>query len=211
MDDKVREDVRVRRMAERGDYDRSTIDAILDEAYVGHVGFVDEGRPVVIPMVVWRFNDHLHIHSANKGRLASVCAGTAVCVSVTHVDGLVLARSAYNHSMNYRSLVVHGVCEVVDNPAERTAALQALVDHFAPGRWGALRPMKAKELAATVVLRVPLEHAAAKIRRGMPGDAVEDAGFPVWTGIVPINTAVGQPLPDPTMPPGDLPGSPVRR
>ena len=192
----------VKRMAERGSYDRASINTLLDASLIGHVGFLHEGFPVVIPMAVWRLGDYLHIHSANKGRLASVCAGANLCVSIAHLDGLVLARSAYNHSMNYRSLVIHGVAEAVLETDAKLAALRAFVERLYPGRWDALRPIKQNELQATVVLRIALERAAVKARTGMPGDQQDDPEWPIWTGVLPVETRLGPPMPDPTMPAG---------
>jgi len=202
--------VQVRRLAERGVYDRATIDAILADSYLGHVAFIDDGRPVVIPMVVWRVGDYVHFHAANKGRVATVCADARVCISIAHLDGMVLARSAFNHSMNYRSLVIHGLCEVVHDAAERLAALEALTEHICAGRWPLLRPVRPNELAATVLLRVPLDQTAAKVRTGMPGDEADDPDWPVWTGVWPLHTSFGEPLADPTMPAGIEAGAPVK-
>lgn len=194
----------IKRMAERGSYDRTSIYDVLDASLIGHVGFVHDGFPVVIPMVIWRSGDYVHIHSANKGRLASVCAGANLCISIAHLDGLVLARSAYNHSMNYRSLVVHGVAEAVLDADAKLAALRAFVERLYPGRWEALRPIKPNELQATVVLRIALDRAAVKVRTGMPGDELDDPEWQIWTGVLPVETRVGDPMPDPTMP-GGLP------
>jgi nitroimidazol reductase NimA-like FMN-containing flavoprotein (pyridoxamine 5'-phosphate oxidase superfamily) len=192
----------IKRMAERGSYDRASIDSVLDASLIGHVGFIHEGCPVVIPMAIWRAGEYLHIHSANKGRLASVCAGSNLCVSIAHLDGLVLARSAYNHSLNYRSLIIHGVAEAVLTPEEKLAALRTLVERLYPGRWDALRPVTGNELQATVVLRLALDRAAVKVRTGMPGDEHDDPGWPIWTGILPVEPRLGHAIPDPTMPPG---------
>lgn len=194
--------IRVRRMPERAAYDRETIHALLDASLIGHVGFIHDGFPVVIPMVVWRDGDFVHMHSANKGRFAVGCAGAQLCISITHFDGLVLARSAYNHSMNYRSLVIHGEAESISEPDAKVRALRTLVERLYPGRWADLRPIQANELLATVVLRVPLDQASVKARSGMPGDELDDPGWPVWTGVLPAAVNFGAPEPDPTMPPG---------
>jgi nitroimidazol reductase NimA-like FMN-containing flavoprotein (pyridoxamine 5'-phosphate oxidase superfamily) len=190
---------RITRLKERAAYDRASVNAVLDAALVAHVGFVHAGLPVVIPMAVWRDGDYLYIHSANKGRLASVCAGANLCVSVVHVDGLVLARSAFNHSMNYRSLVVHGVAEAVTDDAAKLQTLKAFMERLFPGRWDQLRPVKANELQATVVLRVSLECASVKARTGTPGDAAEDPEWPVWCGVWPVTTQFGAAQADPAM------------
>jgi len=185
----------IKRLAERGSYDPAGIAAVIDASPIGHVGFVHDGFPMVIPMAIWRDGDFLYLHSANKGRLASVCAGANLCVAITHLDGLVLAHSAFDHSMNYRSVVVHGVAEPVLDPGAKLAALKTFVDGLFPGRWDTLRPIKENELNATVVLRIPLAMASLKRRTGMPHDDEADRAWPVWTGILPLRTAYGPPEP----------------
>lgn len=177
---------RVRRVAHRGHYDRTTLHAILDEAYVCHIAFADEHGVHCIPTACWREGDHLYIHGSNGSRMLKLAAsGAQVCVTITHVDGLVLARSAFNHSMNYRSAVIYGAFEVVPD-AQKPAVLDAFMEVLAPGRSQQVRPGNAKELAATTVLRIPLDEAACKIRTGGPKDDAEDLALPVWAGVLPM-------------------------
>jgi uncharacterized protein len=184
-------------------YDRSTVHAVLDEAVVCHVGFVVEGRPVVLPQLHARVDDVLYLHGSTgaRGMLAASGRGMEVCVTVTLVDGLVLARSAFNHSVNYRSVVVHGTATVVDDDGEKAAALDALVDAVVPGRAAASRPGTRKELAATTVLRLPLEEVSVKVRSGPPIDDADDLDLPHWAGVVPLALAPGIPVPAPELPP----------
>ncbi|MGF2531412.1 pyridoxamine 5'-phosphate oxidase family protein, partial [Ralstonia pseudosolanacearum] len=176
---------RVRRVAQRGCYDRATLYAIIDAAYVCHLAFADAQGVHCIPTACWREGDHLYIHGSNGSRMLKLAAdGAQVCVTITHLDGLVLARSAFHHSMNYRSAVIYGAFEAVDGAA-KAAALDTFVDFIAPGRAREVRPGNAKELAATTVLRIPLDEAAAKIRTGGPKDDEADLGLPVWAGVLP--------------------------
>ncbi|WP_421088421.1 pyridoxamine 5'-phosphate oxidase family protein [Ralstonia mannitolilytica] len=177
---------RVRRVAHRGHYDRTTLHAILDAAYVCHIAFADEHGVHCIPTACWREGDHLYVHGSNGSRMLRLAAGGAqVCVTVTHLDGLVLARSAFNHSMNYRSAVVYGACEVVPDE-QKPAVLNAFMEFLAPGRSQEARAGNAKELAATTVLRISLDEAACKVRTGGPTDDVEDLALPVWAGVLPM-------------------------
>jgi nitroimidazol reductase NimA-like FMN-containing flavoprotein (pyridoxamine 5'-phosphate oxidase superfamily) len=178
--------IRVRRHPERGAYDRDTIAAILDEALICHVGFVEDGRPFVIPTIHARVEDVLYVHGSPGSRMLRTAKDVDVCVTVTLLDGIVLARSVYNHSMNYRSVVVLGRARQVVDRAERLAALEAVVEHVMPGRWEDARTPSEQELDATVVLAVPLEEASAKIRRGPPSDFDQDLDLPVWAGVVPL-------------------------
>lgn len=193
----------VRRRRERGSHDRAVIHAILDEGLVCHVGFTDpEGHPVVIPMAYGRRGDHLLLHGSVASRLMRRLAdGAEVCVTVTLVDGLVLARSTFHSSMNYRSVVVFGRAREVTDEAGKAAALAALTEHLAPGRGADARGPTAQELAATTVLELPLGEASAKMRGGPPKDAQEDYALPVWAGVVPLSLAAGTPEPDPRLPP----------
>lgn len=186
----------VRRLPQRGAYDRPTIDAILDEGIVCHVGFADEGLPVVIPTGYVRDGDRLLLHGSRASRMMRhLAAGAPVCVTVTLLDGLVLARSAFNHSMNYRSVVVHGQAKVV--PAEEANAfLLRYMERLLPGRWDAVRQPSAKELSATLCVELPLDAASAKVRTGPPVDEPEDLAFPAWAGVVPLALATGTPLQD---------------
>ncbi|WP_179404467.1 pyridoxamine 5'-phosphate oxidase family protein [Burkholderia guangdongensis] len=185
---------RVRRIAHRAHYDRATLHAILDDAYVCHVAFGDEHGVHCIPTACWREGDHLYIHGSNGSRMLKLAAtGAQICVTITHLDGLVLARSAFHHSMNYRSAVIYGRFEVVAD-AHKAASLDALVERIAPGRSREARPGSAKELAATTVMRIALDEAATKIRTGGPVDDDEDLALPVWAGVLPIGVARLEPV-----------------
>ncbi|MEW2086966.1 pyridoxamine 5'-phosphate oxidase family protein [Streptomyces sp. NPDC005283] len=187
------------RARERAAYDHELVHSILDEAYVCHLGFVRDGAPVVLPTLYARVDDHLYVHGSTGSRPLRMAGeadpGLAVCLTVTHVDGLVLARSAFHHSLNYRSVVVHGTAHQVTDPEEKRSALDALVDHVVAGRSRDSRPANAKELAATAVLRLDLTEVSAKIRTGGPNDDPEDATLPHWTGVVPLLTTYGTPIP----------------
>jgi nitroimidazol reductase NimA-like FMN-containing flavoprotein (pyridoxamine 5'-phosphate oxidase superfamily) len=185
---------RVSRHPERGVYDRDPIDAILDEALYCHVGFVADGRPFVIPTIHARAGDVLYLHGSPASRmLRTLAGGLDVCVTVTILDGLVLARSVYNHSMNYRSVVVLGNARPVEDRDEKLAALEAIVEHVAPGRSADARPPSDKELAGTLVLALPLGEASAKVRSGPPKDFDDDIPLPIWAGVVPLRLVAGEP------------------
>lgn len=191
------------RSRERAAYDRDLVHAILDEGYVCHLGFVRDGAPVVLPTLYARRGERLYVHGSTGSRpLRGARAGLPVCLTVTHVDGLVLARSAFHHSVNYRSVVVHGTAYEVTDPEERALALDAIVDQAIPGRAADTRPADAKELAATAVVRLDLEEVSAKLRTGGPNDEPEDLALPHWSGVVPVTPVYGTPLPA-----DDLPGS----
>jgi nitroimidazol reductase NimA-like FMN-containing flavoprotein (pyridoxamine 5'-phosphate oxidase superfamily) len=193
----------VRRLPKRGSYDRGVLNAILDEGLVCHVGFVVEGQPFVIPTTYGRMGDRLYVHGSAANRmLKAMGGGIPVCVTVTHLDGLVLARSAFHHSMNYRSAMVLGVAQEVVDPDERWAALRAIVDHVVPGRWDACRPPDDGEMRATLVLRLAIDEASAKIRTGPPVDADADYALPFWAGELPMRTAVLPAVADPRLAPG---------
>ncbi|MGW7052370.1 pyridoxamine 5'-phosphate oxidase family protein [Streptomyces sp. NPDC054887] len=187
------------RSRERASYDRALVHAILDEGYVCHLGFVRDGAPVVLPTLYARVGDRLYVHGSTGSRPLRMAGksdpGLAVCLTVTHVDGLVLARSAFHHSINYRSVVVHGIAHEVTGEEERRTALDALVDHVVPGRSHDSRPANAKELAATAVIRLDLQEVSAKVRAGGPNDEPEDAALPHWTGVVPLTRGYGAPIP----------------
>lgn len=192
------------RSRDRASYDREVVHAILDEGYVCHLGFVRDGAPVVLPTLYGRVGERLYVHGSTGSRplrMAGRAAdpGLAVCLTVTHVDGLVLARSAFHHTLNYRSVVVHGIAHQVTDPEERRAALDALVDHVVPGRAADSRPANDKELAATAVLRLDLDEVSAKIRTGGPNDDPEDLSLPYWTGVVPLTRGYGEPVPADTL------------
>ncbi len=186
----------VRRVPQRADYDFEAIAAILDEAWVAHVGMAADGQPFVLPMACWREGDRLLLHGATSSRLMRhLASGAPMCVAVTLLDGLVLARSAFHHSMNYRSVVVLGRAEPLEGAA-KAAALDAFVERVEPGRSGRVRRSSAQELKATMVLAVPLAEASAKVRTGGPKDDAEDLGRPVWAGVVPIREVRGEPVED---------------
>ena len=188
----------LRRLPERGHHDRSTVEAILDEALVCHLGLVDpEGRPFVIPTIHARSGEHLYVHGSPACRTLRAAAGDVdACVTVTLVDGLVLARSAFHHSLNYRSVVVYGRAARVTDAAEKEAALTAIVEHVLAGRTEGCRPPDETELKGTLVLRLPLDEASAKVRTGAPIDDDADLGLPVWAGVVPLRQVAGDPIPD---------------
>ncbi len=191
------ERTRVRRLSERGFYDPATLYAILDEGLVCHVGFVADGQPYVIPTLYVRDGDTVYFHGSTGGRtMRALAEGAAVCLTVTLVDGLVLARSVFHHSANYRSVVVLGRAEPVLDDAEKDRVLRLLVEHVVPGRTAEARGPDAKELAATAVLGLKLDEASAKIRNGPPADDEEDYELPVWAGVLPLGIAVGEPWPD---------------
>lgn len=177
---------RVRRVARHGSYERDTLHTILDEAYVCHIAFTDEHGVHCIPTACWREGNHLYIHGSNGSRMLKLAgSGAQVCVTVTHLDGLVMARSAFNHSMNYRSAVIYGAFELVPDD-QKSAVLDTFMETLAPGRSKQARPGNAQELAATTVLRIPLDEAACKIRTGGPKDDAEDLALPVWAGVLPM-------------------------
>lgn len=194
---------RVRRKPERGSYDRATIDAILDEGLVCHVGVVVDGQPRVIPTAYGRDGDWLYLHGAASSQLLrALAAGAPACVTVTLLDGLVLARSGFHHSMNYRSVVVFGTPEAVTDPDAKRAALDLVIDHLVPGRAAALRTPTATELRATLVVRLALDEASAKVRGGGVGDEPEDLELDTWAGVLPLALVAGAPVPDGLLDPG---------
>jgi nitroimidazol reductase NimA-like FMN-containing flavoprotein (pyridoxamine 5'-phosphate oxidase superfamily) len=196
-DPSITERVKVRRLPSRGAYDRETINSILDEGFICHVGFVVDGQPYVIPTGYARIGDHLYIHGSSASRmLRNLTKGVDVCVTVTLVDGLVLARSAFHHSINYRSVMILGKAELVSDPADKEKALEAFTEHIIPGRWAEIRWPNELELKATSVLKLPIEEASAKIRTGDPKDDVEDYAMNVWAGVLPLSQVPGTPIPD---------------
>ncbi|MEV6208497.1 pyridoxamine 5'-phosphate oxidase family protein [Kitasatospora sp. NPDC051914] len=188
------------RSKDRASWDRTAVHAVLDGAWVCHLGFVADGAPVVLPTIYARVGDRLYLHGSTGSRplrAAGADPGLPVCVTVTLVDGLVLAKSAFNHSVNYRSVVAHGTAHQVTDPEELAVALDALVDHAVPGRSADARPANAKELAATAVIRLDLHEVSLKTRTGGVHDDEEDLGLPHWSGVVPVQTAYGTPEPHP--------------
>jgi uncharacterized protein len=191
------ERTRVRRMPARGDYDRGTIDAILDEALVAHLGFAVEGQPYVIPTLHARIGERVYFHGSSAGRTIRALAGGArVCLTASLLDGLVLARSAVHHSVNYRSVVVLGEATAIEDMDERMGAIEAFTERLIPGRWAEVRPPTAKELRAIQVLSLPLDEASAKVRSGGPVDDEEDYALDAWAGVIPLATIAGTPTPD---------------
>lgn len=191
---------RVRRIPGRGSHDPEVIRRILDEGLVAHVGFVDGGAPFVVPMGYARDGDRILLHGSAASRaLRLLGAGVEACVAVTLLDGLVLARSAFHHSMNYRSVVALGRAKAVEEEAEKRRCLDVLLDRLVPGRGPDARPPDARELRATAVAAFPLDEAAAKARRGPPADDEEDLALPVWAGVVPVGSAYGVPEPAPDL------------
>ncbi|NLU69937.1 pyridoxamine 5'-phosphate oxidase family protein [Streptomyces sp. HNM0574] len=187
------------RARRRASYDRESVHRILDEEFVCHLGFVRDGAPVVLPTLYARSGDRLYVHGSTGSRPLRTASGSPegmpVCVTVTHVDGIVLARSAFHHSVNYRCVVVHGTAYPVTDEAEQRAALDALTDQVVAGRAADSRPADGKELAATAVLRVDLEEVSAKVRTGGPNDEERDLALPHWSGVVPVRRAYGDPEP----------------
>jgi nitroimidazol reductase NimA-like FMN-containing flavoprotein (pyridoxamine 5'-phosphate oxidase superfamily) len=199
----------VRRAAERGHYDSETVHAIIDAAWVCHVAFADTAEPdspvLCMPTACWRLDDRIYIHGSNGSRMMKrLASGAPTCVTITHLDGLVLARSAFSHSMNYRSAVIHGRFELVDD-SDKPAVLDALMDHIAPGRRHEVRAPDSSELKATTVLGLSLAESAAKIRNWGPRDKEGDETLPVWAGVLPLHEAHGTPQPDPGSEPMALP------
>jgi nitroimidazol reductase NimA-like FMN-containing flavoprotein (pyridoxamine 5'-phosphate oxidase superfamily) len=191
---------RVRRAPARADYDRATIDAVLDEALVAHLGFAVEGQPYVIPTLHARVGDEVYIHGSAASRMVTMLgAGLPACLTVTLVDGLVLARAAFHHSMNYRSVVVLGRARFVEGAQERAAALEAFTERLVPGRWAEVRPPTRQELKGTRVLALSLDEASAKVRGGGPVDDAEDYALDAWAGVVPLRLTPGAVEPDPQL------------
>lgn len=195
---KVTQKTKVKRLPKRGHYDLETIYSILDDEFVCHVGFVHHGSPVVIPTLYGRKDNHLLIHGASTSRmLGELSKEVEICVTVTITDGLVLARSGFHHSANYRSVVVFGKAQLIEDKEEKEAALKAVSDHIIAGRWEEVRLTKDKELKATHVFKIPIEEASAKIRTGGPNDDKEDYELDIWAGVVPIKKVYQTPIPDP--------------
>lgn len=193
----------LKRLPKRGVYDRDIVYGILDEGFICHVGFAVDGRPFVIPTGYARVDDQLYIHGSQVSRmLRTLSEGVAVCVTVTLVDGLVLARSAFHHSMNYRSVVIFGRAAVVEQREAKLAALLAFSEHVIPGRWDEVRVPYEQELKATTVLSVSLIEASAKVRSGPPLDDEEDYALNVWAGVIPLKVVAGEPISDPRLPEG---------
>jgi len=188
---------KLRRLPKRGAHDRETIDAILDEALISHIGFVHDGRPAVIPTLHARLGDEVLIHGSAASRmLRALAGGIDLCLTATLIDGLVLARSAFHHSVNYRSVVLYGSARLVTEPDEKEAALEAFTERLLPGRWADVRWPTRKELKATNVLTLPIEEGSAKVRSGPPIDDEPDYALDVWAGVVPLTLTRGEPVQD---------------
>lgn len=193
----------LKRLPKRGVYDRDIVYGILDEGFICHVGFAVDGRPFVIPTGYARVDDQLYIHGSQVSRmLRTLAEGVDVCVTVTLLDGLVLARSAFHHSMNYRSVVIFGRAAIVEHREAKLAALLAFSEHVIPGRWDEVRVPSEQELKATTVLSVPLIEVSAKVRSGPPLDDEEDYALNVWAGVIPLQVVAGEPISDPRLPEG---------
>jgi len=193
---KTTERTRVKRLPDRGRHDRQTVNAILDQALVAHVAFEKDGEPAVLPTAHWRQGDTLYIHGHSKNAMLHAAKDNPISVCVTMLDSLVLARSGFHHSINYRSVVIFGNAREITDPAEKMEALKVFTDKIAPGRWDEIREPNTQELKATMVLAIPIEEASAKIRTGPPVDDEEDYALPVWAGVVPISQVAGTAVPD---------------
>ena len=192
--------IRVKRVPSRGKYDKESVHSILDAHFLCHIGFIYEGYPVVIPTLFGRDNDKLYIHGANSSRmLKSLQKGIEISVAVTLVDGIVLARSAFHHSMNYRSVVLFGTAALVTDPEEKLRALKIVSDQVMKDRWEEVRLPNEKELKATTVLAIPVNEASAKVRTGPPVDDKEDYDLDVWAGVIPLQFTIQEPEPDPLL------------
>lgn len=190
----------MRRLAERGDYDRVALDAILDEAPICHVGFVQDGQPFVIPTIHARVGDTIYFHGSPASRmLRRMKGGATICVTATILDGIVAARSVFHHSMNYRSAVVLGVARLVEDEDERLRAMEAVTEHVIPGRWAEARHPSERESKGTLLAAVAIEEFSVKTRSGPPGDEEDDYALPIWAGVVPLTLHPGEPIPDPLL------------
>jgi len=188
---------RVKRLRERGAYDFATIATILDAGLLCHVGYIIDGQPYVTPTAYWREGEHLYWHGSSASRmLRTVEKGVDVCFTVSHLDGLVLARSGFNHSINYRSVMLFGRARKIEDEAAKLRALESFVEHLFPGRWKQLRPATTQEVKATTVLSMAIEEGSAKVRTGWPHDDEDDYAWPVWAGVVPVRAVVQSPVPD---------------
>jgi hypothetical protein len=209
MSEPTTERTRIRRLSERGRYDRETIEEILDEALICHVGFVVDDMPYVIPTIHARVGSTLYFHGSPASRMLRLLEkGASVSATATIVDGLVVARALFHHSMNYRSAVVFGIPRLVDDPEERTVAFRAITEHVLPGRWDEARRPNPKEDKGTLLVAMPIDESSAKVRTGPPGDDDEDYELDIWAGVIPLTLSVGEPEPDPRLKPGvELPDS----
>ncbi len=201
----------VRRLPKRGVYDKAEVCAILDEGFICHVGFVIDGQPYVIPTGYARLGDEIYLHGSAASRmLRALGDGLDVCVTVTLVDGFVLSRSAFHHSINYRSVVMLGRARVLSDPAQKIVAMRCFTNHILPGRWEEVRPPSDQELKSTLVLALPLEEVSAKVRKGPPVEDEGDIARPTWAGVVPLHGQLGEPVAMDDLPPGVPPLDPSR-
>ena len=197
---------RVRRLPKRGRYDHETVNAIIDAGVIAHVGWTgDDGQPYATPTIAWRVGERLYWHGSTASRMLRATDGQAVCVTVTHLDGYVLARSGFNHSVNFRSAMILGTAHVVTDPAEVDATLEVFIEGLYPGRWAQLRPLSPKERKATTVLWMDLAEASAKVRAEENHDDPGDETWPAWGGIIPLRMVAGAPEPDRFVPAGTPP------
>jgi len=183
---------KVKRGRLRASYDRDLIYSILDEALVAYLGLVMDGKPLVLPTSHWRDGDRIYWHGASKGRMVESVAGQAVCLTAALLDGLVMARSAFHHSVNYRSVMLFGKPERITEPQEKARQLEIFIERIAPGRWGSLRPMQEKELRATGIMSMPIDEGSAKVRAAPPNDDEADYDWPVWAGVIPLQRHWGE-------------------
>ncbi len=191
---------RVRRAGERGRYDKETLYGILDAGLLCHVGYVIDGAPYVTPTTYWREGDHVYWHGSSASRMMRAQAeGVPVCLTVSHLDGLVLARSGFHHSVNYRSVMLFGSARAVEGAADKEARLEAFMERLFPGRWADLRPATEQEMKGTTIVSMPIDEASAKIRTGPPKDDEPDHALPVWAGVLPVETVIGEPEPCPRL------------
>lgn len=188
---------RLRRAHERGHFDRATIHAILDAQPLAHIGHLVEGRPVVTPTLQWREGERVYWHGSSASRMIRAATDAEICLTVSALDGLVLARSGFHHSANYRAAMIFGKAEKIEDPGAKAAHLKTFIDGLYPGRWDTLRPMTSSELKATTVLSLPIAEASAKMRTGGPKDDEDDYALPIWAGVVPFMPQWGAPEPDP--------------
>ncbi|MCP2007939.1 nitroimidazol reductase NimA-like FMN-containing flavoprotein (pyridoxamine 5'-phosphate oxidase superfamily) [Duganella sp. HSC-15S17] len=191
------ERTRVRRIPTNAHYDTATLHAIIDDAYLCHIAFADDKGSHCIPTACWREGDHLYIHGSNGSRMLKRLTESEICVTITHLDGLVMARSAFNHSMNYRSAMIYGRFEVVADEGERRRTMEAFMEKLVPGRQADIRPGSDKEYAATTIMRIALDEAACKVRAGGPEDDEDDMSWPVWAGVLPFARMQMKPITDP--------------
>ena len=190
---------RVKRISNKSDYSKETVHAIIDEALFCHLGIIHDGKPVVIPTIHARMGNHIVFHGSNASRLLKISNNNEICVTITLLDGLVMARSLFNSSMNYRSAVIFGKGEIIKDHNERMAAFKSITDHIAPGRWDDARQPNNSELKQTSVVRMPIDEASAKISMGPPDDEDEDYALDYWAGVIPINQTYGEPESDPIL------------